>query len=408
MRYAELVSAVQSAAAIRRRRTLQPAGGKGDKLFPPTYPADENGASPRHVYEKRRIGGVNVDCVLIDSVQSQANRLEEALERAAEDKRISLPRLYVDFAGSGLNSVPDVSVLSAPHRIFDAILRDSNLGGVAFGKSPLGEALKKAKPHDATAILQAAPTALLFGCWNSTGEGGGLGAKFTRAIVSEIIGVGVPVEEVTSRRTGEVTLRTTGRRTGSRIDPLGVVRSVEVFKGETGWSTDQKEAGKGAKKVRPSEINHGNIAPSVDPLGVTCDHAEQTAVITLAGLRRLRFGRDETRNTAARAYLAALGLVALAEADRQGYALRSRCDLVCDGAAPLELVAFDGTTTHIDLDASAAVRLHEEAFKAAAKAGFELDAKPVKLVPQAKLVEIVKKSQAKALADEGGAEDENG
>jgi len=31
------------------------------------------------------------------------------------------------------------------------------------------------------------PTALIFGAWNSTGEGGGLGAKFPRAIVSEII-----------------------------------------------------------------------------------------------------------------------------------------------------------------------------------------------------------------------------
>ena len=405
--YGELQQAVQSAAAIRRRRRLQPVGGKGDKIFPPTYPADERGAPPRHVYETRRIEGTDVVCVLIDSVQSQANRLEEALERAAEEKRISLPRIYVDFASTGLNSVPDVSVLTAPHRIFDAILRDSNLGGVAFGKSAVGEALKKAKPHDATAILKAAPTALLFGCWNSTGEGGGLGAKFARAIVSEIIGIGVPVEGVTSRRTGEVTLRTAGRRTGSRIDPLGVVRSVEVFKGDAGWSTDQKEAGKGAKKVRPSEVNHGNIAPSVDPLGVTCDYAEQTAVITLAGLRRLRFGKDESRNAAAREYLAALGLVALAEADRQGYALRSRCDLVCEGEAPLELVAFDGTTRRIDLDADAAVRLHEEAFQAAAKAGFELDPNPVKLMPQDKLVEIVSKSQTKALADEGGAEDKN-
>jgi CRISPR-associated protein Csb1 len=395
-------------AAIRRRRRLQPAGGKGDKIFPPTYPADERGDPPRHVYETRRIEGADVVCVLIDSVQAQANRFEEALERAAGEGRISLPRLYVDFAGTGLNSVEDVSVLRAPHRIFDAILRDSSLGDKKFGDSDLGRALKTAKPHDATAILQAAPSALLFGCWNSTGEGGGLGAKFARAIVSEIIGVEVPIEEVANRRTGEISLRTSGRRTGSRIDPLGVVRSVEVFKGDAGWSTDQKEAGKGAKKVRPSEINHGNIRPSVDPIGVTCDHAEQTAVITLAGLRRLRFGNDDARNTAARAYLAALGLVVLAEADRQGYALRSRCDLVCDGKAPLELVAFDGSTTEIALDPDAAVRLHEEAFTKVRAADFKLDAKPVRLVPQDKLVEIVRRSQAKALADEGSAADENG
>jgi CRISPR-associated protein Csb1 len=432
MDYSKLCVAVQSAAAIRRKRRLQPAGGKGDKIFPPTYPSDERGAPPLHVYETRKIGGAEVVCVLIDSVQSQANRLEEALERAAEEGRISLPRLYVDFASTGLNSVPNVSVLTAPHRIFDAILRDSNWNGTAFGASELGQPLKTAKPHDATAILEAAPTALLFGCWNSTGEGGGLGAKFARVIVSEIIGVGVPVEYVLinnrnrsqvyrtiGSREGErapavviidpgaTQMRTAGRRTGSRIDPLGIVRGIDVFKGEAGWSTDQNKAGKGAKKVRPSEINHGNIAPSVAPLGVTCDYAEQTAVITLAGLRRLRFGNNETKNAAARAYLAALGLVALTEADRQGYALRSRCDLVCEGEAPLELVAFDGKTTAIQLDADAAVRLHQEAFAAAQKAGFTLNPSPVPLLPQDKLVEIVKKSQEKALKDEGGPEDES-
>ena len=163
----------------------------------------------------------------------------------------------------------------------------------------------------------------------------------------------------------------------------------------------RKRPARAPKKVRPSEINHGNIAPSVDPLGVTCDRAEQTAVITFAGLRRLRFGKDEVRNAAARAYLAALGLVALAEADRQGYALRSRCDLVCDGKAPLELVAFDGSTTEIALDPDAAVRLHEEAFTKARAADFKLDAMPVRLVPQDELVEIVRRSQAKALAGRG-------
>ena len=170
---------------------------------------------------------------------------------------------------------------------------------------------------------------MLFGAWNSTGEGGGIGAKFARAIVSEIIAVDVPVEEApANRRTGEIEMRTAGRRTGSRIDPLGVLRSVEIFKGDAGWDTTEAGAGKGAKRVRPSEVNHGNIAPSVTPFGITCAHAEQTAVLTLAGLRRLRFGEDGERNVAARCIIASLGLVAMAEQDVQGYALRSRCDLV--------------------------------------------------------------------------------
>src|SRR6185437_14241883 len=141
-----------------------------------------------------------------------------------------------------------------------------------------------------------------------------------------------------------------GRRTGSRIDPLGVLCRVEVYKSKEGtWDIDKTKAGKDAKKVRPSEINHGNIAPSVTKLGVTCDYVEQTSVVTLAGLRRLRFG-DETRTSAARTLLAALGLVSLLEQDARGYALRSRCDLVCDGAAPLELVRSDGSTEAIVID----------------------------------------------------------
>lgn len=399
---ASLRRAVDQDAAIRRRRRLQPVGGKGDKLFPPTYPGE---SGPQHVFEVRRIGGEDVVCVLLDSVQSQANRLEEALLGAATGGRIRLPRLVVDFPGAGLNSVPAITSLDAPHRVFDAILRDSKLNGVAFGESELGLRLKRARPHDATALLECSPNSLLFGVWNSTGEGGGLGAKFARAIVSEVIAVRVPSEEVADRRTGEVHLRTAGRRTKSRVDPLGIVRAVEVWKSDAGWETDAKAAGGRAKKVRPSEINHGNIAPSIDHLGITCDYAEQTAVITFAGLRRLRFGGSTERDSAGRTYLAALGLAALAELDAAGYALRSRCDLVCEGPAPLELVGADGTTRQLPLDRSAATALHEAAFDAALAAGFALDPEPRVLTPAAKLLHIVEESQRRALYDESDGSD---
>jgi CRISPR-associated protein Csb1 len=385
----------------------------GDKIFPPTYPDDIKNiknAPPLHVFERRRIPGREDDvwCVLIDSVQSQANRLEEALLGAAQDGRIELPRIVVDFAASGLNSIGEITSLDAPHRVFDAILRDSLLDGQKFlAESDLGKRLREATAKDASAILEASPSALLFGVWNSTGEGGGLGAKFARAIVSEIIGVDVPVEEmVADSRTGEVIVRTAGRRTGSRIDPLGILRSVEVYKSDAGWDTSEKAAGKGAKKVRPSEVNHGNIVPSVTPLGITCAYAEQTVVITLAGLRRLRFGGDAKRDDAARALIAALGLVALAEQDVRGYALRSRCDLVCEGPAPLELVAFDGTTTSFDLTRDEAVALYAQALGRAREVGFTLAAEPIRLAPQAKLVEIVRQSMSRALADQGGEVDD--
>lgn len=396
---------VSAHAALRRRQTLQPVGGKGDKIFPPTYPGEGRNASPRHVYERRRLESKEVWCVLIDSVQSQANRLEECLLEAVDDG-VVIPHVAVDFSKAGLEGISKVTSLDAPHRVYDAILRDSLLGKEPFMSSPIGKRLAKAKAEDASALLEISPTALLFGAWHSTGEGGGLGAKFARCLISEIVGVEVPIEELTNRRTGEIDVQTAGRRTGSRIDPLGVLRKVEVFKGESGWDTTETAAGKKAKKVRPSEINHGNIAPSVQPLGVTCDHIEHSFVLSFAALRRLRFG-DAGRDSAGRALLTALGLVALTEQDERGYALRSRCDLVCHGRAPLELVHADGTTQPASIDRTTARKLYREAFEAAQSSGFTLSADPLRLTPQDKLVEIVRRSQELALLGAGGEEEES-
>ncbi len=419
--YSMLLDATRDHAAFRRRRRLQPVGGQGDMVFPPTYPGDGQNSPPRHVFERRRREGRDepVWCVLLDSVQSQANRMEEALLEAARDGRIVLPRLAVDFAAAGIGTIGEITSLDAPHRIYDAILRDSLLGGQPFGKSPQGKALKAATPKDASAILEMSPSSLLFGAWNSTGEGGGLGAKFPRAIVSEIIGVDVPVEMAPRhRRDALPEVQTAARRTGSRMDPLGVVKSVTIYQHKddhTDWTPDptlaavdkkgapikfaRNEKNKDAGK--PAIINHGNIAPSVQALGVTCAHAEQTVVITLAGLRRLRFGKSADGDAAGRALIVALGLVALVEQDARGYSLRSRCDLVCDDAAPLELVRADGSTEKLELTRAEALALYAEAVTAAEAAGFALVKVPITLTPQDKLVHIVKESMERALSDQG-------
>jgi CRISPR-associated protein Csb1 len=61
------------AAAFRSITELQPAGGPGDKVLPPTYEGSE------YALEERVVEGRRVRCVLLDSVRSQANRLELAL-----------------------------------------------------------------------------------------------------------------------------------------------------------------------------------------------------------------------------------------------------------------------------------------------------------------------------------------
>lgn len=414
-----LHDAVARHAAVRRISRLQPVGGAGDKIFPPTYPAARRGEAPRHVFERRRVDGREAWCVLIDSVQSQANRLEEALLAAAERDGLPLPYVTVDFRNAGLEPLERITSLDAPHRVYDAILRDSLRDDEPFMQSKAGRRLAEATSADATALLEISPTALLFGAWHSQGEGGGLGAKFPRALVSEIMGIDAPVDEVVaSQRTGETEPRTAGQRTGSRIDPLGVQKNVKIYRSaqdDKDWTPQETEAARnqagpilfsrkrGDKAGKPSVINHGNVTPSIEPLGVTCAYAEHRAVITLAGLRRLRFGSD-TRDAAGRLLIAALGLVALAEQDARGYALRSRCDLVCDGRAPLELVRADGATDTIELDREQAQALYGEAYSQAASAGFRFES--ITLRPQEKLIEVVKRSRELALEGAGGEADD--
>ena len=145
-----------SAAAFRSVTRLQPIGGEGDKVFPATY---SGGVYAR---ERRLMDGQIVDCVLIDSVQSQANRAEEALKLAAERGRTQLPLIEVDFQeanNSFRNSLPNLTSLDVPHRLADAILRDSllangNENGARFSKSTYAQRWSRSNLWNATAVYE--------------------------------------------------------------------------------------------------------------------------------------------------------------------------------------------------------------------------------------------------------------
>jgi len=397
-----LTRAVREDAAIRRTRRLQPAGGPGDKLFPPTYPGERNDP-PRHVFERRRIGGGNVLCVLIDSVQSQANRLEEALRAARDAGDVRFPVIAVDFSKTDVKDIGRITTLDAPHRVFDAIIRDSEIGGKRFRDTDEGRSLVEAKSQHARALFDLSPAALVFGAWNSTGEGGGLGAKFPRAVVSEIIGVGVAVEPGTDKPSGQ--------RTGSRVDPLGIRSGVRVYKvSGDDWSLEPPKGVKKEACVSPSKINHSNIKPDVTPLGVSIDYALHTFVLSCAALRRLHFtagtGAPSDGDVAAQAALAAIGLVAAVAQDRAGYFLRSRCDLVAEGGSTsaFEVVGAGGATEAFPLDFRQACDLAKAAADRAASLDIRWRDKDLVLAPQRKLVELVKQSREMALRGEAEAE----
>jgi CRISPR-associated protein Csb1 len=418
-------------AAFRSRTRLQPAGGEGDKIFPPTY------AGAVYAKEERQINGVKVPCVLLDSVQAQANRLEEALQRALDTGTLEgIPVLNVDFTGLGLvDEIRRVSSLEAPHRIADAILRDSLYEGQPFRKSPLGKSLDQASLQNATPLYRLCPTALIFGLWDSTGPKGGLGAKFQRALVSEIIGVNAEI----------------GVKTSSRIDPLAIFREAgPIFRTDsallekdpslTAWTVniehalkdgagrpiafaknkDKKDVAitdltKFPEQAKPSTINHGNVTPdvvrnddkSIAGGGATMDYAEQTLVLSLPALRKLRFPVDGKttvdRDAAARTVLAALALTAATLAAEGGFDLRSRCLLWPTDVMKWELLETPGKApTTFTLTAEDAIKLLGQAVAAAEKLGLVWQKEPVKLTPSPNLVALLKRSQdiaAKGPAD---------
>lgn len=406
-----------TAAAFRCRRTLQPAGGPGSKVFPPTY------AGAVYATEKRRIPGHDqpVECVLLDSVAAQSNRMEEALQRAVDDNRLALPLIEVDFEpyfpGDDqpedmrlVDPVGKISSLQVPHRIADAILRDSMLDGKPFRQSDTGRAVDRVSLQNATPLLELCPTALLFGMWDSTGPKGGLGAKFERAMVGEIVGIDAVY----------------GVKTSSRIDPLGIRRDAGPLYAavDGGWTLEEADARRDKGKLvllrnkgRPSEANHGNVPPSLSERddqsgeylsgGVTISHAEQTIVLSLPALRRLRFpvngeySRD--RDVAGRTVLAALGLLAASLADETGFDLRSRCLLYPEQELTWDLL--DRTNgSRFTLSTDRAIEIFREAVQAAKDVGLPWREEPLVLQPSEQLVKLVVRSQQLAAQQGGDAE----
>src|SRR5581483_3919316 len=125
------------AAAIRSVTCLQPVEGEGGKLFPATY------SGGKYATEKRRLkendGERVVECVLLNSVQSEANHAELALKDAIERGQLQLPLIEVDFTEANSKFKKDIAPQTSfdvPHRLADAILRDSVLDdGTRFSKS---------------------------------------------------------------------------------------------------------------------------------------------------------------------------------------------------------------------------------------------------------------------------------
>ncbi|WP_418139800.1 type I-U CRISPR-associated RAMP protein Csb1/Cas7u [Oceanimonas smirnovii] len=338
---------VLSKSAFRIRTVLQPMSGS--VVFPPTYAQPSKGDKsdgPFVVIRKEHRDGQQVQTVVLDSRQSQANRFEEALYQA--DK--ALPDLYVDCDSE------HYSVYTLAHRIYDAVIRESELDGIPFWKTELGKSIKGSHLKNADALYQYAPQVLLFGGWDSHSGGGVNTAKIPRVVTSEIVGIDAQQNPHASTKT----------------DPLDT----------------RKDAG------ASSEEGFGTVPNVTKSRTVSIQYAEQLMCVSLTSIRRILLNQSQAATEAAHTVLACLALYAFGQYLEQGYDLRSGCQLVPESEPVLEVVGRTlDDITEFTLDLSSIEELLDEAIKQAETIGLCWNKEAIHLKANIKLQDIITKSR---------------
>lgn len=384
MKFEDLKSAVRSGSVIRLMVDLSPMTPDG-LVYPPTYAPTEKNGSPHIDMRKAWVDGVLRDVVVLDSVQSQANRIEHTLLEAKRAGRLPYPDISIAFPPE--LGEPCYSVLQLSHRVFDVSLACATLAGAPFFQSEIGKAIRQSRPTDATALFQHAPVTLLLGAWDSHGGGGPLVAKLPRLLTSEIIGLDAVSVSVSAMKSDPMDIR---KNAAELID--AAPESARVFEIKPPKSKD--------KSRKPSEFGFGSV-PSVDkPRAASISLARQTSLISCSGLRQLCFpvgGATHdggSRDDAGRVALAALGLYGLIAQNEAGYRLRSRCELVPMREARIELVGrtLEEVRT-FSLAASEAKALLDLALNEARKCGLAW-MEDVRLEADDRLVTLVQRSRA--------------
>jgi CRISPR-associated protein Csb1 len=267
-------------AALVVREQLIPVEGADGVLFPSTFAAGDGFP-----------GGYNIDgdpngenIALIDSVGSQANRIEPLFTESAYAHLV--PQITIK-AGE-----KSISLLQAGHRAGDAIVRCSAL------KDDLQAAFKKLLDGDATPLAKIAPTSLVFGVWDSRDTQ----AKSPRLIASTI-------------RAYNVRKLTRSAQYVPAFDYIG----SKLLDEPADKATKDSYAERGFVHV-PATGSHGGV---IAKGGIRRD-----ATLGLAALNLIAAGTDKEATLALRRYLLGLALVAVTKLP-SGY-LRQGTILVLD------------------------------------------------------------------------------
>ncbi|WP_017177102.1 type I-G CRISPR-associated RAMP protein Csb1/Cas7g [Actinomyces timonensis] len=307
---------------------LQPAAGPHASVAPAKF--TERGNSV-FAYERRFWEGKAVDAVLIDSKQSQNNRLEAAVSAAITDGDevlSAMPRIELRFEDGQAYSDIDL-----PHRAFDGQIRAGTINGEPATASPDYRALRDATVSHARALIERSPMTLLLGGWDASRKSNQ--GRYRSILVGEIIGI-------LADQDGDPASHQS-KRGGARIDPLGMQINLADKDRKAIAEAQKSELSKGTyenamKKKQASTLGLGGIPPALEQLGgVTCQAIIRSHVLSFAALRALRFDCESPEgDIACRAVLAALALNGLARSDAE-LLLRANCDLVESGPARVTL-----------------------------------------------------------------------
>ena len=139
--------------ALTLRQPLVSIDGPEVPVFPPTYPPDQKRKTHRldtpYTINETKDG---IRTCELDSVQSQANRMEAAFAGVLADV---VPR-HVVSAGNH-----QVDLVSLPHRITDASIRATEFAG------EIKASLEAFEAGDFVPLASIAPTSLVYGAWDS-------------------------------------------------------------------------------------------------------------------------------------------------------------------------------------------------------------------------------------------------
>jgi CRISPR-associated protein Csb1 len=367
--------------ALHLKQKLVPVEGEGGVVFPPTY-ADI---------------GYNIDTledgtkvVIIDSVGSQANRMEPVFKRPPYSSLV--PQIEIELSlkeEGGEKYTEKRSLLDLPHRSADAVVNSSPTLAPTIAK-----AFRALRYHgNAGPLCQLAPTSLVFGVWDSRGGSAEKRPRLIRSIMRAW-----NVQPLHAAAQFNSAWKSLSPEQQAELEKEATAKKVKLS--EKGFAdapaTFRKVGQAAAGQMR--EFRDGAPNPERRVLGgvLTKDPIERDVSINLVALRGLA-GRNDEETSAIHRYLLSLALIA-ATSEIDLY-LREGCNLRFLGEEYWKSMPRRGEPTNIDMSSQQAKGLLLDYAKAAAE--FFKPEWPEKLVHRFDLKEA-KKLLAKKVDDEQG------